>query len=216
MRKKCHRALVALIKKVLLYYLKISSRIWNCNVSMTVVKNFTRSISQKLVRELRRLKLSLAVRTLAETGFPLTWGRGEFTFSLSFSASSSDFSDLDKSDLDNIFDSTNVLNVLKRFCPFSPCPTDFLRIVADMLELLLTLLASEDGRSFPRLFRFPSWLAEASDVLVEATILGMGNDRLRFRRGGSVVIPHVMPFSLGLIKKVVIYTVFKRWKRILN
>ena len=49
-------------------------------------------------------------------------------------------------------------------------------------------------------------------MLVEATILGMGNDRLRFRRGGSVVIPHVMPFSLGLIKKVVIYTVFRRWK----
>ena len=49
-------------------------------------------------------------------------------------------------------------------------------------------------------------------MLVEATILGMGNDRLRFRRGGSVVIPHVMPFSLGLIKKrlLLIYTVFKK------
>ena len=46
-------------------------------------------------------------------------------------------------------------------------------------------------------------------MLVEATILGMGNDRLRFRRGGSVVIPHVMPFSLGLsIKKRLLFIQF--------
>ena len=82
-------------------------------------KKITMSTSVKLVLEQRRLKLSRAISTLVETGFPLTWGfEVEDTIS-SFSAPSPsrDFSDLDKSDLDRIFDSTKVLNVLNRLIP---------------------------------------------------------------------------------------------------
>ena len=62
--------------------------------------------------------------------------------------------------------------------------------------------ASEVGRSVPRLSFFPSWLlAEFSTF--EVTIFGMGTERLRFLRGGSVVRPHVMPFNLEWMKNIV-------------
>ena len=105
-------------------------------------KKHTISISTKLVLELRRWKLSRAFKTPAETaGFPLTWGLFELSaaWSADFSESS-EFSDLDKSDLDRIFDVTKVLNVFIRLWdPFS-VPNDFFRIFADMdmLELRLT------------------------------------------------------------------------------
>ena len=68
--------------------------------------------------------------------------------------------------------------------------------------LILDHCASEVGRSVPRLSFFPSGLlAEFSTF--EVTIFGMGTERLRFLRGGSVVRPHVMPFNLEWMKKFI-------------
>ena len=67
--------------------------------------------------------------------------------------------------------------------------------------LILDHCASEVGRSVPRLSFFPSWLLAEFSTL-EVTIFGMGTERLRFLRGGSVVRPHVMPFNLECVKNM--------------
>ena len=67
--------------------------------------------------------------------------------------------------------------------------------------LILDHCASEVGRSVPRLSFFPSWLLAEFSTL-EVTIFGMGTERLRFLRGGSVVRPHVMPFNLEWMKNM--------------
>lgn len=98
------------------------------------------SISLKLVLELRRRKLSRAVRTvLGTTAFPLaaTLFKGPFVSSSCGPAlplMAAELPSKDSLDLDSILDSTKVLKVLNRLTS----TTDFLRAVDDMLELRLT------------------------------------------------------------------------------
>lgn len=98
------------------------------------------SISLKLVLELLRRKLSLAVRTLLGTGFPLATLFKGFVSSSGAPdsplvvAMAAELPSKDLLDLDNILDSTKVLKVLNRLTS----TTDFFRMLEDTLELRLT------------------------------------------------------------------------------
>ena len=159
----------------------------------------TKSISVKLVRELLRIKWSLALKAC-----PLCFLASSPLFDpsaavvLALEAS-------DRSDLERIFDCTKVLKVLNpvlwwwsRWIGFSAWLIDFFRCCSDdpvdILELRLTLVWSDD-KSLPSFF----WSEEPRllwPLQVVTSILGMGSELLRFLGGGSVVMPHVIPFSL--------------------
>ena len=49
----------------------------------------------------------------------------------------------------------------------------------------------------------------------EVTIFGMGTERLRFLRGGSVVRPHVMPFNLEWMKNMYVSNTLFRYFNLL-
>ena len=152
------------------------------------------SISVKLVRELRRMKWSRALKAPLPLAVFLPTSGSFPLFDVVVVAR-------ERSDLERILDCTKVLKVLKPVPPewwlwgllFSGQPQDFLREgdAVDILEVRLTHGWLSDDKSLPSFFWSPK-----PPLQVVTSILGIGRELLRLRGGGSAVKPHVMPFNL--------------------